>query len=98
MEARAVEDRLMRDSWQRPGYDLLPKVRAMHIPTLVIVGDHDFIPVDIATHIAEAIPDAKLVVLENCGHFSYLECPDDTRRALDEFETRARSKTRGDYR
>jgi proline iminopeptidase len=82
LKARAVEDRLMRDTWQLPGYDLLPKLRGLHIPTLVIVGDHDFIPVDIANHIAQAVPDAKLLVIKDCGHFSYLECADDVRRAL----------------
>ena len=85
VKARAVEDRLMRDTWQVEGYDLLPKLRALNIPTLVITGDHDFIPVVIAEHIAKAIPNAHLVVLENCGHFSYLECPDAVRRNIDAF-------------
>jgi proline iminopeptidase len=44
VKARAVEDRLMRDTWQVDGYDLLPKLRSLNIPTLVISGDHDFIP------------------------------------------------------
>lgn len=88
IEARAVEDRLRAETWQKPGYDLLPRVRALQIPTLVIAGDHDFIPVEFASHIAQAIPGAKLVVTKNCGHFSYLECPGDVRRALNDFEAR----------
>src|SRR5437879_6393911 len=58
VKARAVEDRLMRDTWQVDGYDLLPKLRTLSIPTLVISGDHDFIPGEIAAHIARAIPNA----------------------------------------
>lgn len=85
VEARAVEDRLMRDTWQSDGYDLLPKLRALRIPTLVLTGDHDFIPVSVASHIAGAIPHAQLVVLTDCGHFAYLECPDDTRKEIDAF-------------
>ena len=85
VKARAVEDHLMRDTWQIAGYDLLPRLRALRIPTLVIAGDRDFIPVEIAAHIARAIPDARLVTLKNCGHFSYLECPTDVRRAIDQF-------------
>ena len=27
VKARAVEDRLMRDTWEMDGYDLLPKLR-----------------------------------------------------------------------
>jgi pimeloyl-ACP methyl ester carboxylesterase len=37
------------------------------------------------THIAEAIPGARLVVVRDCGHYSYLERPDAVRQALDEF-------------
>jgi len=85
VKARAVEDRLMRDTWEADGYDLLPRLGALSVPTLVISGDHDFIPVDIATHIARAIPRARLVTLKGCGHFAYLECPAEVRKAIDEF-------------
>lgn len=85
LEARAVEDRLVAETWGLPGYDLLPKLRGLRIPTLVIAGDHDFIPVSISEHIAEAIPGARLQTLRNCGHFSYLECPADVRRAFTAF-------------
>jgi proline iminopeptidase len=85
VKARAAEDGLMHDTWEVPGYDLLPRLRGLHIPTLVIAGDHDFIPVETAAHIAQAIPDAKFVTLSNCGHFSYLECPGDVRKAFDDF-------------
>lgn len=91
VKARAVEDRLMRDTWQLDGYDLLPKLGILKIPTLVISGDHDFIPADIAKHIAGAIPKARLVHLRNCGHFAYLECTSDTRGALTEFFGRRRT-------
>ncbi|HUL73782.1 MAG TPA: alpha/beta fold hydrolase [Vicinamibacterales bacterium] len=85
LKARAIEDRLMADSWNVPGYDLLPRLRNLKIPTLVIAGDRDFIPIEIARHIATALPDARLVTLKGCGHFSYLECPDDLRRAIRDF-------------
>jgi proline iminopeptidase len=85
VKARAVEDRLMRDTWEADGYDLLPKLRVLRIPTLVLTGDHDFFPVSVASHIADAIPRAQLVVLTDCGHFAYLECPGDTRKGIDAF-------------
>jgi proline iminopeptidase len=85
VKARAVEDRLMQDTWERTGYDLLPKLAALRMPSLVIWGDHDFIPVEIATHIARAIPNARLVSLTGCGHFAYLECPSDVRAAINGF-------------
>ena len=85
VKARVVEDRLMRETWQIDSYDLLPKLQTLNIPTLVISADHDFIPSEIAAHIAAAIPNAQLVVLTNCGHFAYLEQPVEVRNAIDGF-------------
>jgi proline iminopeptidase len=85
LKARAVEDQLMRDTWQAPGYDLLPQLRSLRVPTLVIAGDQDFIPIKLAEHIADAIPGAELVAVQNCGHFLYLECPAEVRKALHGF-------------
>jgi proline iminopeptidase len=82
IKARAVEDRLMLDTWQVPGYDLTPRIRSLHIPTLVIAGDHDFFPIEVASHISDAIPEAQLLTMKNCGHFAYLECPGEVRKAL----------------
>jgi proline iminopeptidase len=85
VKARAVEDRLMHDTWEKADYDLLPRLRSLKIPTLVIWGDADFIPLEISEHIARAIPDAELTTLEDCGHFTYLECGDEVRRRVDAF-------------
>lgn len=91
VKARAVEDQLMRDTWQMAGYDLLPKLRTLRIPTLVITGDHDFIPVEVAEHIARSVPDAELVTIKDCGHFAYLECAGEVRNLLNDFFRRTRS-------
>jgi len=96
VKARAVEDRLMRDTWELDGYDLLPKLRNLSVPTLVIWGDHDFIPAEIAEHVAPAIPNARLVTIRNCGHFAYLECGGEVRRAFDEFFRGTRAANRPD--
>jgi proline iminopeptidase len=89
VEARAVEDQLYHGTWEVPGYDLMPKLRSLSVPTLVIAGDRDFIPVEVAQHIATAIPGATLVVIRDCAHFSYLECPAETRKAVDDFLRRS---------
>ncbi len=85
LKARAVESRLMADTWSNPEYDLLPKLKSLRIPTLVISGDHEFIPVATAEHIAQAIPNARMVTLKGCGHFSYLECPAAVHEQIDAF-------------
>lgn len=89
VKARAVEDRLVRDSWQRADYDLLPGLRRLSVPTLVIVGDHDFMA-PAGEHIAHAIPGAQLVTTKDCGHFAYLECTDQVRQAFTAFLGRLR--------
>ena len=73
--ARAIEDRLYDDTWNRAGYDLLPRLRALEAPALVLHGEDDFVPVELVTRIAGALPNARLVVLPECGHFAYLEWP-----------------------
>jgi proline iminopeptidase len=90
LKAWAVEERLYRDTWSMPGYDLLPRLRSLRIPTLVIVGEQDFIPPSIASEIAQALPWATLVAIPNCGHFAYLECSSAVRSALNKFFTRTR--------
>jgi proline iminopeptidase len=94
VKAQAVEDRLMQETWTREDYDLLPRLRDLRIPTLVIYGDHDFIPGDIAQHIAGAMPQARLVTLKDCGHFTHLECPGEVRREVDRFLKRAGTTAR----
>jgi proline iminopeptidase len=83
LEARAVEARLMDETWLASAYDLLPKLGTLNIPTLVIYGDHDFIPAPCSEHIARSIPNARMVTMKDCGHFSYLECPDRVREEID---------------
>ncbi|HYE14336.1 MAG TPA: alpha/beta fold hydrolase [Pyrinomonadaceae bacterium] len=95
LKARAVEDRLMRDTWQVAGYDLLPKLRSLRVPTLIIAGEDDFIPPAVAEHIARAIPGARLVMIKECGHFAYLECAGDVRNAFNDFFRPARGRRGG---
>jgi proline iminopeptidase len=85
LKARAVEDRLMQDTWAKSDFDLLPQLKAVKIPTLVLSGDHEFIPASSAEHIAKAIPNARLVVLKGCGHFTYMECPVLVHEDIDAF-------------
>jgi proline iminopeptidase len=89
LKARAVEDQLMSMTWKRPDYDLLPKLSRLPVPTLVITGDADFIPVAISEHIAEAIPGSELIVLKDCGHFAYLEHSEQVHEAVSQFIKRA---------
>jgi proline iminopeptidase len=85
LKSRAIEARLMTETWSLPDYNLLPKLKNVSIPALVISGDHEFIPAATAEHIAGAIPNARLVMLKGCGHFTYMECPVAVHEQIDNF-------------
>jgi proline iminopeptidase len=74
LKARAIEARLIDETWRNPGYDLFPKLARLRVPTLVIYSEHDFIPPSAAEHIAATVPAARSVRLKDCGHFSYFDC------------------------
>lgn len=53
-------------------------LRRVHVPTMVICGEHDELcPVRRHTFMAELIDSARLHVLENAGHLPTLETPDE---------------------
>jgi len=83
--ARAIEERLYDETWRSPDFDLLPSLRGLRCPTLVIHGDRDFIPDRIARTIAEAIPGAQLEVYDDCGHFAFIEHFERFQRSLVDF-------------
>lgn len=58
-------------------------LRKCKVPTLILCGQHDMLcPVKRHTFMAELIPRAELVVLENSGHLPPLEQPAETTAAL----------------
>lgn len=63
--------------------DSRPHLAQIQCPTLVLCGREDVItPLDIHAEMAGAIPAARLVVLERCGHLSALEQPAAVTAAL----------------
>lgn len=56
--------------------DSRPGLNRIACPTVVVVGRDDTLtPLDRAEEMAELIPNAKLVVIEECGHLSAIEQP-----------------------
>lgn len=63
--------------------DSRPSLPAIHVPTLVLVGDQDGVtPPEHAREMAAAIPEAELVIIPDAGHVSTLEQPDAVNAAL----------------
>lgn len=69
--------------------DLRPHLVRIKVPTLVIVGRHDFITnVAMAEEMVKQIPDATLEIFEESGHFALVEEPGKFYRVIKEFVER----------
>ncbi|MCX4642018.1 MULTISPECIES: alpha/beta fold hydrolase [unclassified Streptomyces] len=64
-------------------YDRRQELSAISVSTMVLVGDNDAItPPSLGHALASGISGARLVTLEDVGHFSALEDPDGVASAL----------------
>ena len=63
--------------------DSRPHLAAIRCPTLVLCGRQDEVtPLEAHQEMADAIPQASLVIVEDCGHMATLEQPDAVSAAL----------------
>ena len=66
--------------------DLRPHLKKITVPTLVIVGRHDFITnVAMAEEMVNHIPNARLEIFEDSGHFPLVEEPEKFYQVVKEF-------------
>jgi 3-oxoadipate enol-lactonase len=66
--------------------DQRERVAAIHVPTLVIVGEEDKVtPAHLSRDLTQAIAGAQLEVLAGAGHLANIETPRAFNRAVDEF-------------
>jgi pimeloyl-ACP methyl ester carboxylesterase len=71
---------------ERPSlYELTDDLRAMDVPTLLIVGDEDVGCLDATLMMKQTIPTAGLAVLPRTGHTSNLEEPELFNRLVADF-------------
>lgn len=81
---RTVFERQQRAMLARP--DISEAIAAIHVPTLVAVGDRDRICTpDDARALSERIPGARFHLLRSCGHLSPLERPGEVTALLREW-------------
>jgi pimeloyl-ACP methyl ester carboxylesterase len=86
---------LMAENWDRALWEhtkaseppeLADRLGEIQVPTLVISGAQDqIVPVENSLRLAEDIPGAQLVVIENCGHLPQEECPAPFLAAINDF-------------
>jgi len=56
-------------------YDIVDQLSSITCPVLVIHGDYDTIPLESSRLIYRQIKGSRLLVLEDCGHFPFIEAP-----------------------
>ncbi len=70
-------------------YNTRPLLPTLKLPVLLLTGDCDRnMPPDIQRSMASRLPRAELVLIENCGHLSLLECHEEISAALADFARR----------
>ncbi len=92
-----VNQEMSKTNWITPGIDLFPELNGLTIPTLIIHGRQDIVPLWTAYEIQSAIKGSKIVVINNCGHFPYVECPDEMMLAIDNFVDSIQSTNSADF-
>jgi len=66
-------------------YELVDRMRALTVPTLILTGDEDWPCLAPSLLMKREIPSAALAVMPNCGHTINLEDPDLFNRIVGDF-------------
>ncbi len=67
-------------------FDIMDRVRDIHVPTLVICGSEDRLtPPKYAHFLAESITGSRLEIIRGAGHMVMLERPDEFNQSVKEF-------------
>lgn len=78
--ALEINDLMNRDT---ATLDLIDRVAAIKVPTLIIGGGQDIFPTKYTRNLAETLGNARYIELDGSGHFSYIE---DQQRVMDEIQ------------
>jgi proline iminopeptidase len=62
--------------------DRLPTI---HVPTLILVGDHDECDPSLSREMHDKIAGSELVIFPNSGHMNFIDQPDMWHHAVEEF-------------
>ncbi len=80
-----VVGRVQESVWESLGdFDLISDLKGIKIPSIIVSGRDDPIPLASSSEAANAL-GTNLVVLDECGHVPYVEQPQGLFKALDPF-------------
>jgi proline iminopeptidase len=72
---------------RREGYDWRARLSALSVPTLVIHGEGDALPVTVSAELVALLPRAQQQLLPRSGHMPFWEAPEAFFPAVDSFLT-----------
>jgi proline iminopeptidase len=80
-----VVGRVQQSVWESLGdFDLIKDLKGIKIPSIIVHGRDDPIPLASSSEAAQAL-ETKFVVLDECGHVPYVEQPAKLFAAIDPF-------------
>ncbi|MHA1931826.1 MAG: alpha/beta fold hydrolase, partial [Promethearchaeota archaeon] len=67
-------------------YNVSSELTKIKVPTLILVGRDDFVcPPSQAERMHRNIPNSEKIIIEKCGHYPFVETPDDFFREVGEW-------------
>lgn len=76
---------MLQTSYGKPEGALISYLKNICIPTLIIHGRQDIVPVSSAQKIHHAIAQSIMIELDDCGHFPHVEKTEETLLAIKSF-------------
>jgi proline iminopeptidase len=67
------------------GFDFSPGLARLHVPTLIIVGEHDLIDESTAEAMQRMLPGSKLLVMRHAAHMMFVDLPESFLQTLEDF-------------
>ena len=61
------------------------RLRTCRLPVLILRGDSDYLPVEIARQYVATLPNARMIAVPAAGHFIWMDQPEVYRREIETF-------------
>ena len=66
-------------------FEWVDRLHTIHVPTLVMAGDHDECDPSLSREMHEKIAGSKIVILPNAGHMNFIDQPEIWQKAVQGF-------------
>ncbi|MEP2772162.1 MAG: alpha/beta fold hydrolase [Fulvivirga sp.] len=78
-------NQLVFSNMQVINFDCSTALKSFEKPTLIIQGVNDVLGIEIAKNTHEILPNSKLVLIDQCAHYGWLDQPEEFFSSLAEF-------------